>query len=682
MIAYAAAIFLGAFLLFQVQPLIGKSILPWFGGGPAVWTVCMLFFQTLLLSGYAYAHFSTKHLRPRTQVWLHVALLLAAIGLMPIVPGDKWKPEGADYPVARILLLLTACLGMPYFILSSTGPVIQAWFYRRYQRSPYALYSLSNLGSLLALLSFPFVLEPNMPLREQAKYWCWAFGVYAVLSSWCAIRAWRYPAGETESADPADGDAGEAPPSAGTVFFWMALPACASVLLLAVTNELCQNLVTPFLWILPLALYLLSFIVCFSHRRWYSRPVIGALYLLSMAGTCYVLLQHPFSVPLANQVGIYCSALFLCCMLCHGELYRLRPNPKHLTGYYLLISLGGALGGIFVGLIAPLVFETYFELHLGLAGCAVLTLAAMFCDKGFALRQIRLGWTWPLLALLVCFLCITLFVQWQNSWWDTAAIDRNFYGILRIYETGERDSEDHLLILANGSIRHGAQFTAPDRRRWGTSYFSRQSGAGMAFLNLVREGGRKIGIIGLGVGTLATYGTEGDVFRIYEINPAVERMARDHFTYLRDSKATISVVLGDARLSLEREEPQEFDIFIVDAFTSDSIPVHLLTREAFELYLRHLRPDGLIGINIANYHVNLEPVVAQAAKHFGLHSTLVHSGTDPKKAISPCKWVILARENAIFEVEELKKAGRDLESTPDLPLWTDDFSNLFRILNP
>ncbi|MFM9081238.1 MAG: ferrichrome ABC transporter permease, partial [Opitutaceae bacterium] len=369
MLPFALTIFTGAFLLFQVQPLIGKFILPWFGGGPGVWTTCLLFFQVVLLGGYAYAHFSTSRLSPRRQVMLHAVLLLVSLALLPITPGDGWKSDLGGDPNLRILLLLAATIGLPYFVLSSTGPLMQQWFSQTNPGvSPYRLYALSNVGSLLALLSYPAYFEVKFSRQAQAVMWSAGLAMFAILCGVCAWILWRRSPGAVASASgPATADSvpaeTEEAPSATDRFLWIVLPMVASVLLLATTNKLCQEVaVIPFLWVLPLALYLLSFIICFDHARWYHRPTFIALLVIGMAAAAQIL-PAGTDVPMRLQIAAYNVVLFLACMVCHGELYRLKPAPKRLTSYFLLISLGGALGGFLVAIVAPAVLSDYRDLQ-------------------------------------------------------------------------------------------------------------------------------------------------------------------------------------------------------------------------------------------------------------------------------------------------------------------------------
>jgi len=676
---YAIAIFLSAYLLFLVQPLISKRILPWFGGAPAVWTACMLFFQVALLLGYVYAHVLSRRLGRRAQGLVHLLLLAGALCFLPVYPGSGWRPASPEHPTWRIILLLGATVGLPYFVLSATSPLLQRWFsLDRPGGRPYRLYALSNAGSLLALVSFPVLLEPLLPARAQAVAWAGAFGLFAVVCGRCALR-WRGRTLAAEEAPPGDG--ADAPPSRGRRLFWLLLPAGGSVMLLAVTNQICLDVaVIPFLWILPLALYLLSFIICFDRERWYFRPVFWPLMLASLGGMCWVLYAG-VDVSLLVQIAVYAVGLFACCMVLHGELVRLKPGPRDLTAFYLRVAAGGALGGVFVTLVAPVIFRTYLELHVGMWGGCAAAMAA-FCYER-RIHALRAGLRLACLAGMVAALGglgVALAANAVHAVRGYASVSRNFYGVLRVAEYNAHDPEKHYVNLSHGRISHGWQFTDPQKRRLPTSYYGRQSGVGLLLENIPRRSGLRVGVVGLGTGTLAAYGRRGDVYRFYEINPEVERLARRRFTYLADSAARCEVVLGDARLSLEREPPQGFDVLVLDAFTGDAIPVHLLTREAFEVYLRHLRPGGALAVHISNRNLDLRPVVRGLAEHFGLASARVDSAGDDEGITSTAEWVVLSADAALLAKRPIQGASEAPDDSIRPILWTDDFSNLFSIL--
>ena len=684
MFIYALTIFTGAFLLFLVQPLIGKYILPWFGGGPGVWTTCLLFFQMLLLGGYAYAHFISRRLKPRTQAIVHLILMIAALALLPIMPADSWKPGDAGDPTLRILGLLLMCIGLPYFVLSSTGPLMQQWFSRTNPGvSPYRLYALSNIGSLLALISFPVYFETHFTRKMQAGLWGWGLAVYAVGCGFCAIKLWR-----------ATGDGSPQPavrspqsttlnpqPSTFNHLLWLLLPACASVLLLATTNKICQEVaVIPFLWVLPLALYLLSFVICFDNPRWYSRlPFLVAL-AAAEGGLCWVLFNEA-DASVQLQLSVYLAGLFVCCMVCHGELYRLKPDPGQLTRFYLMIAAGGAVGGLFVAVIAPLIFTNYFELQWGLLLCGLLFLLVCVQDQN---RGGPSRWHFPIRACLLAgtvALGIALWVQAHQYNELRIYRSRNFYGVLTVYEHSKQDPTLHLLQLMHGRTMHGLQFVDPERAAWPTTYYAEDSGVGLA-LRALPAGQRRIGLVGLGVGTLAAYAQAGDYVHIYEINPEVRRLAASRFTYLSNCPAQMETTLGDARLSLEREPPQDFNLLALDAFNSDAIPVHLLTREAFLIYERHLKTNGILAVHVSNKSMNLEPVVANLARHFNYQlATVDYAPPADKPWIQRSVWMLLSRSGEIINSPAIREAARPAQTDSSVPLWTDDFASLFQIFN-
>jgi hypothetical protein len=737
MLPFALSIFTGAFLLFQVQPVIGKYILPWFGGSPGVWTTCLLFFQTLLLGGYAYAHFSSKYLKPRNQAILHVILLVLALAPGGIIPAESWKNHAAGDPTWQILLLLVATIGLPYFVLSATGPLMQQWFsVTNPGVSPYRLYALSNVGSLLALLSYPVFFEVQFTRRQQATMWYIGLAGFLLVCGWCAWRVYQ-----NKIAAPAPAPSGEAPGLAVPASdipapwydkaLWVLLPAIASILLLATTNHLCQEVaVIPFLWVLPLALYLLTFIICFDHARWYSRVAFAGLFVVSIAFVVS-LIDAGSDAPMKLQVAGYSLALFVACMVCHGELYQLKPAPRHLTQYFLFISAGGALGGLLVAVVAPAVFKDYREFPLGYimlalaaivvcvrqrsvsfalgawAGLLLAVLAipaitltydghsAYFAElKSFfqSHRWPRLptGWdglnafgssleniwvtplTLLLLATTVCFV-VSLTRGTVRAWhWLQGAgaalvalgvmcevakqIDakevtpvisasRNFYGTLKVFDYGRDDPAERYYLLMHGATTHGLQFVNNDKTLKPTSYYGPNSGIGLAFAKLPDKP-RKFGVIGLGTGSLSTYGRKGDTVRIYEINHAVLKLAHDPFTYLDKVPAKVDVIMGDARLELEHElargEVQNFDVMALDAFSSDAIPVHLLTKEAFELYTKHLAPDGVIAVHISNRYLDLQPVVERLATEFGYSTATISD--DPQHRVVVLRHHLGARD--------------------------------------
>ncbi|HCF56827.1 MAG TPA: ferrichrome ABC transporter permease [Myxococcales bacterium] len=695
---FASVIVLSAFLLFLVQPLIGRVVLPWFGGTPAVWTTCMLFFQVLLLAGYGYSHLLAARLRAGRQARLH-ALLLAAAALAlgaatiawgtPLIPGPDWRPADSAFPTLRVLALLSVSVGLPYLVLSTTGPLLQAWFCRAFPGRPvYRLYALSNLGSILALLSYPFILEPLLPVGIQAWGWAVGFGLFAAGALACALFVARLK-GPPSVAPEQSGDFAPTRerPKAPRFALWTLLAAAASVMLLAVTNQLCQEIaVVPFLWIAPLVLYLLSFVLCFESTRWYTRRrFLPALF--TATGLAIAALHLGPTANLGLQLGAYLLLLFCCAMVCHGELAALKPPPQGLTGFYFALALGGALGGVLVGLVAPRVFKGLWELHLGLGGTWLLVLVAPARDRGSALwgrhgRLARWGLASAVIGLLG-FLALNAGEPLEGARWS----GRSFYGRLAVTEVGG-SGEQRRFELRHGPVVHGLQFAEGPRRALATTYYGPDSGVGLALRRHPRrlEGAPlRVGVVGLGVGTLAAYGRPGDRFRFYEINPEVIRLARGDggfFGFLAESAATIEVVEGDARISLERElragEEADLDLLVLDAFSSDSIPVHLLTREALASYLARLAPGGVIAVHVSNLFLDLSPVVARLAAAFGLSVAIVESNPPPSadeaEAQFSSEWMLLSRSP--LSEPELAAASRPARERPGRG-WTDDFSNLF-----
>ena len=676
MLLSAVTIFVSAFLLFLVQPIIAKQILPWFGGSAAVWTTCLVFFQTALLVGYAYADWSVRKLRPRRQVQLHVVLLIASVVVLPIVPGAFWKPSGSENPIALILGLLTATIGLPYFLLATTSPLIQAWFARRFPgRSPYRLFALSNLASMLALLGYPFLLEPWIVTRVQAWGWSAGYIVFVALCTATAFASLRAGTSMAASADPGPAVAPDSrgAPTALRQLLWCALAATGSLLLLSVSNHITQNVAAvPLLWIAPLSLYLFTFILCFDAPRWYYRELFLSMVPAALGVMAWTLADPRLTHELAIQLGVFCAGLFIACMFCHGELARMKPAPRYLTRFYLMISLGGAVGSALVGVVAPLVLPAYFELAFGLALCSFLLLWQARRDAP-VLR---------VLAVAAIFGTIGCAVWGIREFYDSTILTtRNFYGVLRVQESGAGEDNAHRQLV-HGTIMHGNQYLSPVFRRQPSTYYTTNSGVGRVLESLNPSTTPiKVGVIGLGAGTLAAYGSKGDVYRFYDINPAVVGIAHDDFTYLGDSDATIEIVLGDARLSLEREDSQQFDLLAIDAFSSDAIPVHLITSEAVAIYLKHMKPGGVIAYHVTNRFLDLVPVVQALADAHGLHATWVRDeGEDPLASRSD--WVLLSRDGKILDRPRIAEAATEIVRHPDWRLWTDDFNNLVQVLKP
>jgi SAM-dependent methyltransferase len=669
MLLHAATIFLSAFLLFLVQPVIAKQILPWFGGAASVWATCLVFFQSVLLLGYAYSDLTTRLLTPRRQAWLHVGLLAASLLVLPIIPDAGWKPgPESGQPTLSILGLLGVTIGLPYFLLSTTSPLVQVWFWQSFRHAvPYRLFALSNFASLLALLSYPVLIEPFLPLAAQSWLWSIAYIGFVALCGVTAYRSTRGAAAAPAAAEPT-GLRPEDPPTPGRRLLWIALSATGSCLLLAVTNHLTQNIASiPFLWVVPLSLYLITFILCFDHPRWYHRGV----FLVLAAGLLPAMAWYSNSLELWTAAPLYAAGLFVCCMFCHGELTLLRPGPRYLTTFYLMVSVGGALGALLVGIVAPIALTGYYELGITLVACAVLlyyrTLTSQWWIAGASL------------AIVVATGAFTV-INIGDYLNHTRVKMRNFYGVVR---TRDYPNPVPFRVLFHGGINHGGQLLDPAMRGQPSSYFGRTSGYGRAFASLP-DGPRRIGVLGLGAGAIAAYARKGDLFRFYEIDPQVAAVAVTEFTFLRDSPAQVDVILGDGRLSLEREPDQRYDLLAIDAFSGDSIPMHLITREAMATYLRHLKPDGVIVFQATNRFVNIALVVERLAAEFGLTAVLVSDSPEDNEGaaywISGTDQLIVTRNARILEAEPIGSVAEPLQPRPDLRVWTDDFYNLLRIL--
>ncbi len=572
---------------------------------------------------------------------IFILLILAYLILMaftwdtPITPGRSWKPSSSDFPVWHVVLVLGASVGLPYFLLSTTSSLAQAWFSRlRSKSSPYSFYILSNAASFIALLSYPVLVEPNWTVHQQAWFWSGAFCLYLLLIGLCAVQVNRSAdsrsgKSELEEVSPAQVETNlqaDHKPSRRAFLLWTGLAACASVMLLATTNQMCQDIASiPFLWVLPLSLYLLSFIFAFTDRAASFRGLIAALTLVAIfLGLWSMAYGNQSSILL--QIAANSLLLFFICIFCHSELYRLRPHPRFLTSFYLALSIGGAVGGVFVSLVAPNIFKDFWEYPLGLVLCAGMVILISFQSRGTWLYRLRIPIS--VLALSMAVFILLIPVLWVTK---SAEMHRNFYGVIKIRasEIGDVPGYD----MMHGAIVHGSQATTPPDSLRPTRYFTKTSGIGLAINNnphrLLGEP-LQVGIVGLGVGTLAAYGEKGDVFRFFEIDPAVINVAQDtrFFTYLSQSQAQIDVVTGDGRLSLEKEQESGaplYDLIVIDAFSGNSIPTHLLSRKSIDLYLSLLKEDGMLGFHITNRHIDLEPVLAQAARSLHLSAAIIQA---------------------------------------------------------
>ncbi len=671
MALYGVTIFLSAFLLFQIQPLFTKMILPWFGGSAAVWITAMLFFQAMLLGGYLYAHWSVRFLKPKLQAAVHILLLAASLFFLPVAPSIALKPAGDEDPGLRILVLLTLSIGLPYFLLSATSPLMQAWYARSYRASlPYRLFALSNLASLLGLLAYPVLIEPNVTLHQQSFGWSSAFAVFAALGASAAFLSRRdRPACDAVRSGSAAAVCG--PPGTGEKILWLLLSACGVTLLLSITNHLTQNVASiPFLWVLPLGLYLLTFILTFDFERLYRRAVFIWLMLAALGAMAYGLMKWNSHTNIKLVIATFSSGLFFVCLFLHGELVKRKPAAQHLTFFYLMLAAGGALGGVLVGLAAPRLLPAYFELPITLVLCSVL----LFLIPEH--RRSRL-----VMVAIAATAAAVLFASGHSVWAygkRVRVMARNFYGGVRVNEY-RKGTVNEIRALVHGTVTHGIQYTSPGRRGTPVSYYGPDSGIYRAekYLRTLSPTLR-VGVIGLGAGSLAAYALPGDVFRFYGINPLVERLARNEFTYLADCRGAVDVILGDGRLSLEREPGQQYDLLVADAFSGDAIPVHLITQQALELYFRHLKPDGILALNIANTHLDVEPVIEKLAAALGKHSLVISSASDLQHNIFPSLWALLSSKPITAPI--VSTVARKPAARPGLRVWTDDYYNLFQIV--
>ncbi len=675
MAIWGTTIFLSAFLLFQVQPLLAKIILPWFGGGAGVWITTLVFFQIAYLLGNLYAYWLLRHPSSPWASRIHVGLLALSLVSLPILPCIAWKPYAPGSPTLRIFALLTATIGLPFLLLSATSPLLQAWYARsRPGNWPYRFYALSNTGSLLALLSYPVLVEPYSTSRHQALGWSYAYGFFVAACAWIAFRTRRALSATQDS------DAQHAP-NWKQLLLWAGLAADASALLLAVTNHISQDIAAvPLIWIVPLSIYLLTLILCFENERWYRRSYFLRFLAVALAGMIYSLAPEFANAGPSLKIPLFCVGLFVCCMVCHGELARLKPDPCHLASFYLMIAAGGALGGIFVGVIAPRIFHDFYELPIALAGCAVVILICVTpADSRLVATHSRRVLFFGSAAILAIGFAVLPYLTAPQRRMSIAS--RNFYGVLRVQNDPAAANQPARRDLLNGTIVHGIEILAAGRMSEATTYYGAESGAAIALNEAHKHGRVHAGIIGLGAGTLAAYGKPGDRFTFYEINPLVIQTASSQFNFLRDSKARIEIVPGDARLSLERQPAQNFDVLLADAFSGDAIPVHLLTRESFQLYFHHLKPDGLLAIHISNKFLDLEPVVEAAAQSFGAKTKSITNVADANNDIYTATWVLLYRPG-------MPSSGSDDDAA--LPHWsrsnivvrpwTDDYSSLFKLL--
>ena len=721
---FVATVFLSAALLFLIQPMFARMVLPLLGGSPSVWNTAMVFFQAVLLAGYGYVHFSIGRFGVRRQALIHLVLLVVPLAVLPIALPRGWTPPADRSPVLWLLLVLTVSVGLPFFAVSTTGPLLQKWFAwtrHRTASDPYFLYAASNLGSMMGLLAYPFLLETSLRLPDQSRLWTIGYGLLVAIASACAIAVWR-TGGPPAEAGPARSDRGVRI-TALRRLRWVGLALAPSSLMLGVTTHLSSDIAAiPLLWVVPLAIYLLTFSLAFAGRPLLPRAlVLRALPLLML----------PLAVVLATGVQVvwlmiplHLLVQFVATLACHRELADDRPNTDHLTEFYLWIAVGGVLGGAFNALIAPTVFTSVLEYPLVLVliallappirpplpgrrprvldivlptalavGTAALALGArwrgqplahgglvllgaglVFPLMGFSRRPLRFGLGLAVLVLVLPALA--------SNHLGVVHAERSFFGVHRVL----RDPSKHLHRLMHGTTVHGIQSLDPDRRHEPLGYYHLKSPMGQVFEALhTRLAGGRVGVVGLGAGTLAAYGQAGQHWTFYEIDPSVERIARDPrwFTYLRDCRASERVVLGDARLSLANAGESRHDLLVLDAYSSDAIPIHLLTREALRLYLDRLAPHGVLAFHISNRYFDLAPVVAHLAADAGLVARIrddILSARKLDKVAIPSRYVVMART-----AEDLGALGSDprwvqIRPDPDVSLWTDNFASPLEVL--
>lgn len=751
LLPFAITSFLSAFLLFQVQLIVSKYILPWFGGSAAVWTTSMLVFQVLLLGGYVYSHLVALRLQPKNQVRLHLGLLGIALLLVvelsllwpsAITPSTSWRPANSASPVRDVAVIILLSVGFPFFVLSTTAPLLQRWFsLQGRELTTYRLYSVSNLGSLLGLLTFPFLLEPLLRMRTQGILWSILFCLFIGGCAWCAWIARQAAHGGTrDESSAASNDAIQSSPIVRLL--WFLLAACASALLLATTNMLCQEVISlPLLWVVPLSLYLLSFILCFDHPRWYQRAIFHPLFGLGI----YLLGLAMIYALRSVQMILLPLLLFVACMICHGELVRLKPGVQRLTSFYLSVSAGGALGGVFVAVVAPHIFKFFTEFQISLAAAVILLLCCLILDSDSWLFQLGFWlpagigggvvvaayaaghWITPLpqlledirfypiallagalilsgafvqrtaragrkrdfrfVQVLVVLLAVLAMALLYKSAQPESALylgERNFYGALRIYELAQGGK-----ALFHGHTLHGAQLNPPNDRV-PMAYYGPDSGIGVFLRNHPKRnlapGNLRVGVVGLGAGTLAVYGKSGDYFRYYEINPDVVQLStapQPVFTYVRDSDARVEIEQGDGRLLLESEaargDLQQFDVLVLDAFSGDAVPVHLLTREAFDTYWRRVnQKHGVIAVHVSSRHINLLPVLKGLTAHYGGYSLI--NFTDGSYPFLESLWVFIVRHPEDLRIDALFPNPPPIGDKIAPRLWTDDYSDIFHLL--
>lgn len=681
---FAATMGLAGFLLFLVQPMAGKLILPWFGGSASTWIVSMLFFQAALLAGYVYAYGLSLPLAVSTQAKIQIGVVAAALVMLPVAPSQGWRPTGSEDPTWRILAILAASVGFPYMVLATTTPLLSRWLVRAAPGvSPARFFAIANAGAFAGLLAYPFVVEPNLTSREQTLAWSAGFAIYAALLIACAVTVLRVPHKETAPpAPPAGARNGASEPFA----LWIAFSALGSVLLLATSNAITlYSAVVPFLWVLPLGLYLLSFVVAFGAPRVYRRRA-WALAFLASCGVELLLTYPDTPGELLTQLVVESAVLFSGCMICHGELARRQPAAERLPKFYLAVAAGGALGGLLTAVVAPLLLKQYFEHQFALLAIAFVALAHLIGARSGLMKAAA--------GVTGAFFVIGAASAVLNEL-DTRSIlverVRNFYGVLEVVKEHEGNPEKYSLALRQAGVDQGWQLQKDEFRLTPPCGYDEASALGLALNHQARRRSEgpdtplRIGVVGLGAGMVAGLGHTGDVLRYYELNPAVVDLAHRYFSFLRDGKAKADVLVGDARLVMERQlelgQKQEFDILVMNAFRGASPPMHLMTKEAFETYLAHLSPDGVLAINFDVDTFEMAPLHRGMARLFGLG---VRWFETPKGADceAPISWALYTRDATFFDLPDVARAASPWRDRGRSEIvWTDRSSNLMSILN-
>jgi spermidine synthase len=697
MLLFGASIFLSSILYFWAQPLLVRYLQPLFGGGAGIWLASMLFFQMLLLGGYAYSFWMSRKVPFKKQAIVHGALLFFSLLCLPLAPSEQVWALGHSFPALRVMLLLSISFGFPGLLLAANSTLLQYWIASLdHEHDPYRYYALSSAGSMLAVLSYPVLIEPASSRSTQALVWSCAYIVFSITCIACANRFRKHKAVGREAENST-----EKVSSQSSDLLWWGLPAVSSALLLSITNKVCRDLAPiAFLALGALSLFLISYIVAFNggYRRRYWFVIFTLLTICSylmMFGTSLNLpnwkILHPLQqamkfaqdLSIFKQIIVFFATLFSGCMVCHGELYRWRPSEALLPKFYMCVAAGGVLGGLAVTLIAPIVFSTYVELHI----CFLFILIFI----AWMVWRERLGGRWPKLrrvgatstVLWIILIGAGVLRQTSNNGKFTVAASRSFYGTLKVqeYVPPPSQADEHHYILFSGPIVHGLQYLPVDRRKIPTTYYAPLTGVGLTFRYFPKQKARRVGLVGLGAGTLAAWGKPDDLFRFYEIDEGAVAMARQHFSFLQDSEARTEIVMGDARVSMEQEAAQNYDILVLDAFTADSIPTHLLTLEAFRVYAGHLNPQGVIAVHISNQSFNLRPVVESVAKKMNFQHLSIHNEVGSLHRYSS-DWILMTRNQEFLNHPAIAAAASALrKSIPGFKYWTDEKMNLLEILD-